>query len=136
MRGRFRNTWFSPFDPYEVNFNYTEANSWQYSFYVPQDITGFIELMGGKQVLENQLDALFTASRETSGRNQADITGLIGQYAHGNEPSHHIACLYNFVNKPHKTQERVRQILTQLYTNAPDGISETRLWSNECLVCI
>ena len=123
MRGRFRNTWFSPFDPYEVNFNYTEANSWQYSFYVPQDITGFIELMGGKQVLENQLDALFTASRETSGRNQADITGLIGQYAHGNEPSHHIAYLYNFVNKPHKTQERVRQILTQLYTNAPDGIS-------------
>lgn len=123
MRGRFRNTWFSPFDPYEVNFNYTEANSWQYSFYVPQDISGFINLLGGKQALEDQLDKLFTAKQETSGRNQADITGLIGQYAHGNEPSHHMAYLYNFVNKPHKTQEKVRQILTELYTNAPDGIS-------------
>lgn len=123
MRGRFRNTWFSPFDPYEVNFNYTEANSWQYSFYVPQDISGFINLLGGKQGLEAQLDKLFTANQETSGRNQADITGLIGQYAHGNEPSHHMAYLYNFVNKPHKTQEKIRQILTELYTNAPDGIS-------------
>ncbi len=123
MRGRFRNTWFSPFDPYEVNFNYTEANSWQYSFYVPQDISGFIELMGGKKGLEDQLDELFSAKQETSGRNQADITGLIGQYAHGNEPSHHMAYLYNFVNKPYKTQEKVRQILTELYTNTPDGIS-------------
>ena len=123
MRGRFRNTWFAPFDPYEVNFNYTEANSWQYSFYVPQDISGFIKLLGGKKGLEDQLDKLFTANNETSGRNQADITGLIGQYAHGNEPSHHMAYLYNFVNKPHKTQEKVRQILTELYTNAPDGIS-------------
>ena len=123
MRGRFRNTWFSPFDPYEVNFNYTEANSWQYSFYVPQDISGFIELLGGKDELEAHLDKLFTAKTETSGRNQADITGLIGQYAHGNEPSHHMAYLYNFVNKPHKTQERVYEILTNLYKNQPDGIS-------------
>jgi len=123
MRGRFRNTWFAPFDPYEVNFNYTEANSWQYSFYVPQDISGFMELLGGKKALENQLDKLFTAKNETSGRNQADITGLIGQYAHGNEPSHHMAYLYNFVNKPYKTQEKVHQILTELYTNTPDGIS-------------
>ena len=123
MRGRFRNTWFSPFDPFEVNFNYTEANSWQYSFYVPQDISGFIDLLGGKDQLEKQLDKLFTAKHETSGRDQADITGLIGQYAHGNEPSHHMAYLYNFVNKPHKTQEKVRQILTELYTNDPAGIS-------------
>ena len=123
MRGRFRNTWFAPFDPYEVNFNYTEANSWQYSFYVPQDISGFMDLLGGKDKLEENLDELFTAEVETSGRNQADITGLIGQYAHGNEPSHHMAYLYNFVNKPHKTQERVHQILTELYQNAPDGIS-------------
>ena len=123
MRGRFRNTWFAPFDPYEVNFNYTEANSWQYSFYVPQDISGFINLLGGKDKLEENLDELFTAEAETSGRNQADITGLIGQYAHGNEPSHHMTYLYNFVNKPHKTQERVHQILTELYKNAPDGIS-------------
>lgn len=123
MRGRFRNTWFSPFDPFEVNFNYTEANSWQYSFYVPQDISGFIDLLGGKDQLEKQLDKLFTAKHETSGRDQADITGLIGQYAHGNEPSHHMAYLYNFVNKPYKTQEKVRQILTELYTNDPAGIS-------------
>jgi predicted alpha-1,2-mannosidase len=123
MRGRFRNTWFSPFDPYEVNFNYTEANSWQYSFYVPQDISGFIKLLGGKQQLENQLDKLFTAEDKTSGSHQVDITGLIGQYAHGNEPSHHMAYLYDFVNKPFKTQEKVRQILTELYTNTPDGIS-------------
>ena len=123
MRGRFRNTWFSPFDPYEVNFNYTEANAWQYSLYVPQDISGMIKAMGGKDKLEAHLDALFSANNETSGRDQADITGLIGQYAHGNEPSHHMAYLYNFVNKPHKTQEKVHQILTELYQNAPDGIS-------------
>src|SRR5690606_10677935 len=103
MRGRFRNTWFAPFDPYEVNFNYTEANSWQYSFYAPQDVSGLINLMGGKAEFEKQLDKLFTAKTETSGREQADITGLIGQYAHGNEPSHHMAYLYNFVNKPAKT---------------------------------
>ena len=123
MRGRFRNKWFAPFDPYEVNFNYTEANSWQYSFYIPQDITGFINLLGGKNILEEQLDKLFVAENKTSGRDQVDITGLIGQYAHGNEPSHHMAYLYNFVNKPHKTQEKVHQILTELYTNSPDGIS-------------
>ncbi|MEM6686908.1 MAG: glycoside hydrolase family 92 protein, partial [Bacteroidota bacterium] len=123
MRGRFRNTWFAPFDPYEVNFNYTEANSWQYSFYVPQDVSGFVNLLGGKDKLEAQLDKLFTAKQETSGRNQADITGLIGQYAHGNEPSHHMAYLYNFINKPAKTQEYVHQILTTLYKNEPDGVS-------------
>jgi predicted alpha-1,2-mannosidase len=123
MRGRFRNTWFSPFDPYEVNFNYTEANAWQYSFYVPQDISGFIDLLGGKHQLEAQLDELFTAEQTTSGRHQADITGLIGQYAHGNEPSHHMAYLYNFINKPSKTQEYVDEILTTLYKNKPDGIS-------------
>ena len=123
MRGRFRNTWFGPFDPFEVNFNYTEANAWQYSLYVPQDISGHIKMMGGKAEFEAHLDKLFTASSKTSGREQADITGLIGQYAHGNEPSHHMAYLYNFVNKPWKTQEKVHQILTELYNDRPDGIS-------------
>lgn len=123
MRARFRNTWFSPFDPYEVNSNYTEANAWQYSLYTPQDFSGLIDLMGGKKQLENYLDELFTAEDQTSGRHQVDITGLIGQYAHGNEPSHHMAYVYNFVNKPHKTQERIRQILTEQYFNDPDGIS-------------
>lgn len=123
MQGRFNNTWFGPFDPYEVNFNYTEANAWQYSLYAPQDITGLLKMMGGKEKLEKHLDNLFSAEAKTSGRNQADITGLIGQYAHGNEPSHHMAYLYNFVNKPAKTQKLVREILTDLYTNEPDGIS-------------
>ncbi|WP_370390031.1 GH92 family glycosyl hydrolase [uncultured Winogradskyella sp.] len=123
MRGRFRNTWFAPFDPYEVNFSYTEANAWQYSNYVPQDITGLIKLHGGKRQFEKHLDSVFTAKAGTTGRNQADITGLIGQYAHGNEPSHHMAYLYNYVNRPHKTQEKVYHILTELYQNAPDGIS-------------
>jgi predicted alpha-1,2-mannosidase len=123
MRGRFRNTWFSPFDPFEVNFNYTEANAWQYSLYVPQDIQGLMTLMGGKDSLIAHMDELFAAKTATSGRDQADITGLIGQYAHGNEPSHHMAYLYNFVSQAPKTQEKVHQILTQLYSNAPDGIS-------------
>lgn len=123
FRGRFRNTWFNPFDPFEVNFNYTEANAWQYSLYAPQDISGHINLMGGKEKFENHLNKLFTVNSKTSGRDQADITGLIGQYAHGNEPSHHMAYLYNFVNKPYKTQEKVHQILTTLYKNMPDGIS-------------
>ncbi|AZQ42774.1 GH92 family glycosyl hydrolase [Nonlabens ponticola] len=123
FQGRFRNTWFAPFDPYEVNFNYTEANAWQYSMYAPQDIAGHIKLMGGKTSYENHLDHLFEGKTQTSGRDQADITGLIGQYAHGNEPSHHMAYLYNYVGKPHKTQERVHEILTTLYQNSPDGIS-------------
>lgn len=123
MRGRFRNTWFGPFDPFEVNFNYTEANAWQYSLYAPQDINGLIELMGGKDEFRRHLNDLFSAKSETSGRDQADITGLIGQYAHGNEPSHHMAYLYNYVNKPFMTQEKIHKILTELYTNSPDGIS-------------
>ncbi|MDX1462940.1 MAG: GH92 family glycosyl hydrolase, partial [Marinirhabdus sp.] len=123
FQGRFNNTWFGPFDPFEVNFNYTEANAWQYSLYAPQDISGHMALMGGKQAFENHLDTLFTATSKTSGRNQADITGLIGQYAHGNEPSHHMAYLYNFVNSPQRTQELIHQIVTELYSNSPDGIS-------------
>lgn len=123
MRGRLNNKWFAPFDPYEVNFNYTEANSWQYSFYVPQDVSGHIQLMGGKAQYEQMLDDLFAAKSETSGRDQSDITGLIGQYAQGNEPSHHMAYLYNFVNKPPKTQAMIRKILEEQYANAPDGIS-------------
>lgn len=123
MQGRMRNTWFAPFDPYEVNFNYTEANAWQYSLYAPQDITGLMELMGGGAAFEKHLDAMFSAQTTTAGREQADITGLIGQYAHGNEPSHHMAYLYNYIGKPAKTQEKIHKILTTLYKNKPDGIS-------------
>ena len=123
MRARHHNSWFAPFDPFEVNFNYTEANAWQYRFFVPHDVEGLINLMGGAQKFEQELDQLFTVSSSTSGRDQVDITGLIGQYAHGNEPSHHMAYLYHYVQKPHKSQERIRQILTELYQPTPDGIS-------------
>ena len=123
MRAKMNHSWFAPFNPAEVNFNYTEANSWQYSFYVPQDIQGFADALGGKTQLELKLDELFTTSSETPGRHQVDITGKIGQYAHGNEPSHHMSYLYNYVNKPWKTQERVSQILKELYSNSPDGLS-------------
>ena len=93
MQPRNNGGWILPFAPEEVNNHYTEANSWQYSFYAPQDIAGYMKLLGGKSGLEKKLDALFTASEKTTGRDQADITGLIGQYAHGNEPSHHIIYL-------------------------------------------
>lgn len=122
MRARYNGAWFSPFDPREVNNNYTEANSWQYSFYVPHDMDHFIELHGGKQAFENKLDSLFSAPQETTGREQSDITGLIGQYAHGNEPSHQIAYFYNYVGAPWKTQEKVDFILKNFYTDQPDGL--------------
>ncbi len=122
MRPKKNGGWLSPFDPREVNNNYTEGNSWQYSFFVPQDIEGLVNKMGGKQKFENKLDELFSTSNKTTGREQADITGLIGQYAHGNEPSHHMTYLYNFCNRPSKTQYRVHQILTNFYKNDPDGL--------------
>ncbi len=123
MRPKLEQIWKEPFDPSEVDFNFTEANSWQYSFYVPQDIYSMQKLMGGKAKFEKQLDALFTASTETTGRQQSDITGLIGQYAHGNEPSHHMAYLYNYVNKSAKTQDYLQQIYDEMYSNAPNGLS-------------
>ncbi|MEN8186392.1 MAG: GH92 family glycosyl hydrolase [Bacteroidota bacterium] len=123
MRARLNGGWFKPFDPAEVNFNYTEANSWQYSLFAPHDVNGLIDLLGGKEKFEQRLDDLFTVNSETTGRHQADITGLIGQYAHGNEPSHHMAYLYNFIGKPWKTQKIVKQIIDEQYWNAPDGLS-------------
>ncbi len=123
LRAKVNNRWFGPFFAEEVNFNYTEANAWQYSLFVPQDIEGHIELMGGKENYSKHLDKMFSANSSTSGREQVDITGLIGQYAHGNEPSHHMAYLYNYVNQPWKTQSRVRQIMEEQYKNAPDGLS-------------
>ena len=122
MRARLNGRWFSPFDPREVNNNYTEANSWQYSFFVPHNIPGLIEALGGPEAFEARLDALFDAPEQTTGRTQADITGQIGQYAHGNEPSHHIAYLYDYIGKPEKRQARVNQILETLYSSAPDGL--------------
>ncbi|HEX2901468.1 MAG TPA: GH92 family glycosyl hydrolase, partial [Bacteroidia bacterium] len=123
FRAKMNGCWQEPFDPREVNFNFTEANAWQYSLAVPHDIQGLITLMGGKDKLEAHLDKLFTAETATTGREQADITGLIGQYAHGNEPSHHMAWLYNFTDSPWKAQERIRQILNEMYHDQPDGLS-------------
>ncbi len=123
MQPRFNGGWKTSFRPDEVTFDYTEANSWQYSLFVPQDIEGLTNILGGKDSLEAWLDNLFSASSETSGRKQADITGLIGQYAHGNEPSHHMAYLYNYTNSPWKTQQYVSQIINTLYSNSPDGLS-------------
>lgn len=121
MRPKLFGAWKHPFNPTEVDFNYTEANAWQYSFYVPQDLNGLIQLMGGKENFSSKLDQLFSTSEETTGRTQADITGLIGQYAHGNEPSHHMAYLYNYVNKPWETQDMVHRILCEMYSVNPDG---------------
>ena len=122
MRPRINGGRLSPFDPREVNNHYTEANALQYSFFVPQDIYGLIKTLGGKDRFENLLDQLFSYDSRTTGRTQADITGLIGQYAHGNEPSHHMAYLYNYTNSPHKTARYVHTILDSLYQPTPEGL--------------
>jgi hypothetical protein len=122
LRGKRNSMFVEPFDPAEVNFMLTEANTWQYTFYVPQDISGLINLMGGDEAFTAKLDQLFSTSSDLTGRNQSDITGLIGQYAHGNEPSHHMAYLYCFTGKPYKTQKLVRQIVQNLYSAEPSGL--------------
>ncbi len=122
MRGRMNGGFMTPFNPREVNNFYTEANCWQYTTYVPHDFNTFIDMMGGQRKMELFLDRLFNSSSEMAGRAQADITGVIGQYAHGNEPSHHAVYLYNFVGRPDKCQELVKRILTELYTSKPDGL--------------
>lgn len=123
IRPRFNGGFLEPFDPREVNFNYTEANAWQYNFFFPHDLHYFTNSVTSKKFLENKLDSLFSAQSNTTGRNQADITGLIGQYAHGNEPSHHVAYVYAYANASYKTQEIVRKIMDDLYFDAPDGLS-------------
>jgi len=122
MRPKKNGGWDKPFDPREVNNNFTEGNSWQYSFFVPQDIEGMIQAYGGPEKFEAKLDEMFNSESKTTGREQVDVTGLIGQYAHGNEPSHHMAYLYNYVGKPEKTNEKVKYILDNFYTNTPDGL--------------
>lgn len=128
MRGKTSDgKWVEPFSPYysdHANSPYIEGNAWQWLWFVPQNVDGLVNLMGGKNSFIAKLDSLFTTTSKIEGENaSADISGLIGQYAHGNEPSHHIAYLYNYVDQPWKTQERVDQILTTLYHNNPDGLS-------------
>ncbi|MBL4561757.1 MAG: GH92 family glycosyl hydrolase [Labilibaculum sp.] len=126
MRPRYSNReWVKDFDPTKVgatyNFNFTEGNSYQYSLFVPHDIQNVINSVGGDAEFDKWLDNLFNqAAIEEKG--DSDITGLIGQYAHGNEPSHHMAYLYNYAGKPWKTQERVHQILNEMYSTQPDGL--------------
>ena len=122
MRPRINGGWLSPFDAKQVNNHFTEANSWQYSFFVPQHLPELVKAYGGIKRFEKKLDELFTTSSETTGREQADITGLIGQYAQGNEPSHHMAYLYTLIGQAPKTQERVRFVLDNFYKNSPDGL--------------
>ncbi len=122
MRAKKNGKWIEPFDPYSVSGNYTEANAWQYSFFVPQDVNGLIKLMGGDAKFDSVLDEVFNANPKTTGRFQSDITGMIGQYAQGNEPSHHMVYLYNYSGEPWKTQKRVHQIVTKLYTDSTDGL--------------
>ena len=122
IRPKKNGGWEKPFDPREVNNNFTEGNAWQYTFFVPQDILGMIQAYGGNEKFEAKLDEMFNAESKTTGREQVDVTGLIGQYAHGNEPSHHMAYLYNYIGKPEKTNEKVKYILDNFYTNTPDGL--------------
>jgi len=127
MRGRFSNgSWRTPFDPYESNHrrdDYCEGNAWQWSFFVPHDVLGYANLMGGNKKLEEHLDSLFTTRSEITGKNRSgDISGMIGQYAHGNEPSHHVAYMYDYIGCPAKTQYYIREIMDKLYSNTPVGI--------------
>jgi predicted alpha-1,2-mannosidase len=122
MRPRTNGYWLHPFVPAEVNNHFTEANSWQYSFYVPHDVNGLMNAHGGKKKFAGKLDGLFTAGDKPAGRDQADISGLIGQYAHGNEPSHHMAYLYNDAGRSDKTKKLVRRICNEFYRNSPDGL--------------
>ena len=123
IQPRSNGGWLKLFNPKEVNNHYTEANAWQYNFFVPQDVNGLINAYGGNNNFEAKLDEMFTTSSKTDGREQADISGLIGQYAHGNEPSHHMAYLYNFIGKPEKTQQKVHQIINEMYSNNTNGLS-------------
>jgi predicted alpha-1,2-mannosidase len=127
MRGRLADgSWKEPFSPRFTSHrqdDYTEGNAWQYSWFVPHDVRGLIELMGGREAFIAKLDELFSQSSTLEGSAPPDVSGLIGQYAHGNEPSHHIAYLYAYAGAPWKTQERVRLIIDSLYNATPEGLS-------------
>lgn len=123
IRARNNGGWWKPFNPTEVNNNYTEGNSWHYSFSTQQDVNGHMEMMGGEKAYQEKLDELFTTKQGLTGRDQSDITGLIGQYAHGNEPSHHMAYLFNFTSHPEKTQYYINKIMNEQYHDQPDGLS-------------
>lgn len=122
MRPKRNGSFISPFAPNEVTFHFTEGNSWVYTFFAPHDVSGLAELYGGKIEFAKKLKEIFTTTDKLTGRFQPDITGLIGQYAHGNEPSHHIPYLFNYVGQPWETQGYVRKIMDEFYKNATDGL--------------
>ena len=121
-------SWAKPFDPIELGHSsrwhdYTESNAWQTSFGVQHDPAGLIDLYGGRERFVKRLDMLFTVSSAQPPDAPLDIAGLVGQYAHGNEPSHHIAYLYAYAGAPYKTQQRVRMLMDTMYRAIPDGIA-------------
>lgn len=128
MRGvDSKGNWREPFNPRSSNHrndDYCEGTAWQWTWFVPHDVEGLVALMGGEEAFISKLDSLFTAESALEGELvSADISGLIGQYAHGNEPSHHITHFYNYVGQPWRTQELVDEVLHTLYANNPDGLS-------------
>jgi len=127
MRGKNSDgSWTTPFDPKYSSHeraDYVEGNAWQWTWFVPHDIDGFMELFDSQELFTQKLDTLFTTSSEILGEDSSgDITGLIGQYAHGNEPSHHVAYYYTYAGQAWKTQKIVDQILSEFYSSDPDGI--------------
>lgn len=128
MRGRTADgTWVTPFDEKvqdSINFNeYTEANAWQYNFFVLQDVPGLISKLGGDDKFVSRLDEMFDTKKEIPNLHMIpDVTGIIGMYSHGNEPDHHVAYLYNYAGQPWKTQARVRQVANTFYNDKPTGI--------------
>ena len=119
-------TFHEPFDPFgssHQNDDYTEGTAWQYTWLVPHDVDGLVDLMGGKHPFLQKLDSLFVVEGDMGEDASPDISGLIGQYAHGNEPSHHVVYMYAMVGEPGKTAEKVRQVLKEMYFDQPDGLS-------------
>ena len=123
MRGKKADgNWVTPFDPISSTRDYTEAIPWQARFFVPHDVAGHTSLMGGTEPMLAALDSLFTYEARSSKALVSDITGLMGQYAHGNEPSHHMAWLYNWLGAPARSQKVVRDLLNQMYDITPEGV--------------
>ena len=126
MKGKMKDgSWRTPFDPYSAQHrvnDYCEGNAWQYLWLVPQDPEGLISLLGGEEPFLNKLDSLFSISSILEEGASSDISGLIGQYAHGNEPSHHITYLYAYAGEQYKTADKVRYIMNELYTDQTDGL--------------
>ena len=127
MRGRdSKGNWRKPFNPFHAVHrmdDYTEGNAWQYTWLVPHDVHGLIDCFGGEKPFVTKLDSLFFVTGDMGAEASPDISGLIGQYAHGNEPSHHVLYMYNYAGEPWKGQKLIRQVFDEMYKNAEDGLS-------------